>query len=143
MSLNYSPLTKNHYKIITQMSYIYYNPNPKRRRGSDCVIRMLCKICGFDWESAYLALSSISLSEYDMPSSNDIWEIYLKSLGFKKSLLPTNCPNCMNVREFSDYFNRGTYVACTGTHVVAVINGNYYDAWDSGDEVVSFFFERR
>jgi hypothetical protein len=23
----------------------------------------------------------------------------------------------------------------TGTHVVAVIDGNYYDTWDSGDEV--------
>ena len=125
------------------MSYIYYNPNPKRRRGSDCVIRMLCKICDFDWESAYLALSSIALARYDMPSSNDIWEEYLTSLGFTKSLLPMDCPNCITVREFLSANNKGTFVLCTGSHVVAAINGNYYDAWDSGDEVVSYFFERR
>lgn len=125
------------------MSYIYYNPNPKRKRGTDCVIRMLTKICGFDWESAYLALSSVVLSEYDMPSNNDIWESYLKSLGFFKSLLPIDCPDCFTVRQFAAEHPRGTYVACTGTHVVAIEGGDWYDAWDSGDEVVSYFFERR
>jgi hypothetical protein len=30
----------------------------------------------------------------------------------------------------------------TGTHVVAVIGGDYYDTWDSGEKVVLYYFER-
>jgi hypothetical protein len=30
----------------------------------------------------------------------------------------------------------------TGTHVVAVIDGDYYDAWDSGNEVIDRYFTR-
>ena len=120
--------------------YIYYNPNPKKKRASDCVIRAITKITGLTWDEAYLALSSVVLSEYDMPSSNDIWEEYLMSLGYKKSLLPNTCPHCYTIRDFAYDRPRGKYVACTGSHVVAVIDGIYYDAWDSGDEVVSYFF---
>lgn len=124
------------------MSFIYYNPNPKKKRGSDCVIRMLTKICDFDWESAYLALSSIALTEYDMSSSNDIWEIYLKSLGFIKRLLPIYYPDCTTVSEFAKHNPNRTFVACSGSHVVTVMDGDWYDAWDSGDEIVSYYFER-
>lgn len=120
--------------------YIYYNPNPKKKRASDCVIRAITKITGLTWDEAYLALSSVVLSEYDMPSSNDIWEEYLMSLGYRKSLLPDTCPHCYTIRDFAYDHPRGKYVACTGSHVVAVIDGIYYDAWDSGDEVVSYFF---
>ena len=124
------------------MSFIYYNPNPKRKRGSDCVIRMLTKICDFDWESAYLALSTIALTEYDMPSSNYVWEIYLKSLGFTKRLLPITCPDCVTISEFAKDNPEGTYVVCTGSHVATVVDSDWYDAWDSGEEVVSYYFER-
>ena len=122
------------------MSYIYYNPNPKHKSTGDCVIRMLCRIFGFTWQEAYLALSEVVLTEYEMPSDNDIWEKYLKTHGFRKGILEHTCPDCMTVRDFADTYSQGIFVACTGKHVVAVIDGNYYDAWDSGDEVISYFF---
>lgn len=125
------------------MAYIYYNPNPKNKKTTDCVIRMLCKIYDIPWGEAFLRLSGIVLSEYEMPSSNYIWEKYLLGNGYKKSLLPSQCPDCMTVSEFVEMYNSGTYVVCTGNHVVAVQDGNYYDAWDSGDEVVTYYFERR
>ena len=125
-----------------KMGYKYYNPNPKNKKTSDCVIRAICRISGMDWESAYLALSTVVLSEYEMPSSNYIWETYLKSLGYRKTLLPNTCPECYRVRDFAADNPRGFFVACTGSHVVAVVDGTYYDAWDSGDEVVSYFFSQ-
>lgn len=120
--------------------YVYYNPNPKSKKTTDCVIRAICKITDLDWESSYLALSSVVLTEFEMPSSNYIWETYLSSLGYTKELLPNTCPHCYTVSDFAKDHPKGKYVACTGSHVVAVIDGLYYDAWDSGNEVVSYFF---
>lgn len=118
--------------------YIYYNPNPKNKKTSDCVIRAICRITGMDWESAYLALSSIVLSEYEMPSSNFIWEKYLTSIGYKKYVI--NCHDCVSVADFVKDHKKGFFVACSGSHVVAVIDGKYFDAWDSGDEIISYYF---
>lgn len=124
------------------MGYIYYNPNPKGKKTTDCVIRMLTQIYGMTWEEAYLELSKVVLAEYEMPSSNYIWEKYLLTHGFSKKLLPNYCPDCTSIRRFSEIMPDDIYVACTGSHVVAVVGGNYYDAWDSGDEVVAYYFER-
>lgn len=120
--------------------YIYFNPNPKGKSTGDCVIRMICAITGYDWRTAYLGLSQTVLEEYEMPSDNDIWESYLKQLGFRKYLLPDTCPRCYTVKQFTYDHPKGFFVACTGSHVVAVMNGHYFDAWDSGNEVVSYFF---
>lgn len=125
------------------MSYVYYNPNPKNKKTTDCVIRMLCNVYDIPWTEAFLRLSGIVLSEYEMPSSNYIWEKYLLGNGYKKALLPSQCPDCMTVSNFADMYNEGTYIVCTGNHVVAVKDGDYYDAWDSGDEVITYYFERR
>lgn len=123
--------------------YRYYNPNPKGKKTTDCVIRMLTKIFGLTWREAYLSLSEIVLEEYEMPSSNNIWERYLKYNGFRKRLLPNTCPDCYTLNDFVYDHPIGTYVACTNTHVIAVENGCFFDAWDSGDEVITYFFERR
>lgn len=123
--------------------YVYYNPNPLNKKTTDCVIRMLCKVLGLDWTMSYLELSTVVLSEYEMPSSNYIWETLLLEHGFKKRLLPTTCPVCMKVRDFVNLHRDGTFVLCTGSHVVAAIDGKYYDAWDSGDEVVAYYFVKQ
>jgi hypothetical protein len=78
-----------------------------------------------------------------MPSVNWLWELYLKQNGFEKFLLPDSCPECMTVSGFARMFRKGSYVIGTGTHAVAVIDGNYLDAWDSGDETPSYFFRKR
>lgn len=122
------------------MSYIFYNPNPKHKKTTDCVIRMLTKTFDLDWSTAYLELSKVVLAEYEMPSSNFIWEKYLITHGFEKMLLPSFCPDCMTIKEFADLFSNDIYVVCTGSHTVAVQYGNYYDAWDSGNEVISYIF---
>ena len=78
-----------------------------------------------------------------MPSVNWLWEMYLKRNGFEKFLLPDACPECVTVREFCKRYPDGTYVIGTGTHAVAVISGNYIDAWDSGGETPTYFFRKR
>jgi hypothetical protein len=78
-----------------------------------------------------------------MPSVNWLWGLYLKIHGFEKFLLPESCPACVTVREFCKRYPEGTYVIGTGTHAVCVRNGDWLDAWDSGDEVPTYFFRKR
>lgn len=76
-----------------------------------------------------------------MPNSDAVWGKYLYQMGFEPFLLPANCPQCVTIRQFSKIFRRGVYIIGTGSHAVAVIDGNYYDSWDSGDEIPSFFWK--
>jgi hypothetical protein len=46
------------------------------------------------------------------------------------------------VKEFCYDNPKGSFLVGTGTHVVAVIDGDYYDAWDSGNEVIDRYFTR-
>lgn len=123
--------------------YQYYNPNPRGKRTTDCVVRAICAVTGLSWHEAFHKLIRICDEECEMPSSNYIWEKYLITHGYRKRLLGSDCPDCMTVRSFAMMYPFGIFVVCTGSHVVAVIDGEYYDAWDSGDEVISYCFERR
>lgn len=123
--------------------YIYYNPNPRGDiRSGDCVIRALAKACNLSWEETYLELSMLGFRMGDMPSANHVWSEFLRSYGFNRFSFPNTCPACYTVRDFCIDHPRGLYVLATGSHVVTVIDGDYYDSWDSGDEVPAFFFKK-
>jgi len=124
------------------MNYIFYNPNPMNLSVGDCTIRAISKVTGLTWQEAYFHLLLQGFSMSDMPSSNRVWGELLKSFGFIKKFLPDTCPNCYTIRDFCQDNPTGTYVLGTGEHVVAVIDGNYYDSWDSGNEIPIYYFEK-
>lgn len=121
--------------------YRFYNPNPEGKRVGDCVIRALTKVLGGDWTSNYMDVCLQGGVDYDMPSSNAVWGHLLRRKGFLMHALP-HCPDCYTVREFCRDNPRGEYILGTGSHVVAAVDGDYYDAWDSGNEVLTFFYSR-
>ena len=125
------------------MAYIKYNANPNNNRVGDCVIRAISKATGISWDKVFMDIVLEALYMYDMPSSNAVWGNYLTSIGFEKHIIPSNCPDCYTIIDFCNDYPQGTYVVATGTHTVAVIDGNYYDTWDSGDEVPIYYFKRR
>lgn len=124
------------------MSFVYYNPNPLKRSAGDCVIRALCLLNGRDWETNYIALSHQGFMMCDMPSSNRVWESYLRQEGYRKRVLPDDCPSCYCVREFCNHHPYGKFLLALDGHVVGVLNGNYYDTWDSGDETPMYYWEK-
>jgi len=124
--------------------YVYFNPNPRGDiRSGDCVVRALSKAIGESWEAVYLELSMLGFRMGDMPSANQVWAEFLRSYGFTRRAIPDTCPMCYTIRQFCEDNPRGLYVLATGTHVVTAVDGNYYDSWDSGDEVPVYIFERR
>lgn len=122
--------------------FIKYNPNPLGNRVGDCVVRAISTATNVEWERAYMDLADKGLELKDMPSSNHVWGSYLLDIGFSKHTIPDTCPDCYTVREFCKDNPKGTFILATGTHVVAVINGDYFDTWNSGDEVPIYYFRK-
>lgn len=122
--------------------YVFYNPNYRGKFVEDCVIRALIKVLHSDWETIFVELCSMALFMGDMPDSNEVWGKFLMEKGFRRRVLPNECPDCYTVREFCYDYPKGTYILATGSHVVAVVDGNYYDSYDSGDKVPIFYWEK-
>lgn len=117
-----------------------YNPNPRGINTGDCVIRAICKAMDKTWEKVYTELTVKGLQEAMWGDTNTVWEKYLKEHGFVKELLPNTCPDCYTIADFANEHKNGTFIVATGTHVVAVKDGKYFDTWDSGYLVPSYYF---
>lgn len=124
------------------MSYEFYNPNPKNQRVGDCAVRAISKAIGTDWADAYIELCAEGLSLRDMPNSNYVWGMFLKKYGFTEHMISSLCPDCVTVSQFAKDHPKGRYVLALQNHVVAVVNGTYFDTWDSGNEIVLYYYKK-
>lgn len=122
--------------------FIYYNPNPEQKSVGDCVIRAISKLTNQDWDTTYFGICIEGAIHHDMPSSNNVWDKYLLRHGYKRTLLPDTCPDCYTVKDFCDDYSIGSYLLAIGNHVVTVVDGDYYDTWDSGNEVPVFYWRK-
>lgn len=104
------------------------------------MVRAICIATKQKWHKVHMDLCKLSGEMCTMPSANWLWGLYLKKLGFRRMTIAESCPECMTVDDFCNAYPEGVYIICTGSHAVAAIGGNYYDAWDSGDEVVEYIF---
>ena len=119
-----------------------FNPNPNGAYVGDCVVRAICKALDYDWHRTYLDVCIQGYMMCDMPSSNHVWGAYLQKKGFTRSVIPNNCPDCYTVQDFCKENAEGIYILATGSHVVAVVDGDYYDTWDSGNEVPIYYWKK-
>lgn len=117
------------------MAYRFLNKNPLNRNRGDCTVRAICTVLGEDWYNVYIGLCIQGYELADMPDSNEVWGEYLHSRGFKRYALPDTCPYCYTVEDFCNDYPQGKYILATGTHAIAIIDGNYYDSFDSGHYV--------
>lgn len=122
--------------------YQYYNPNPHKKNVGDCIIRALTKIFDRTWDDIGLEYYIFAFNEKDVPSSNIVLKKFLKQYGYKKKLLPNECPDCYTVENFSENFGLGKYIVGTGSHIIAIVDGVVYDTWDSRNENIIYYFEK-
>ena len=118
--------------------YRYYQPNEKdiKDKCGDCQIRAIAKTLNKTWLEVFDIITPICREQQTM----DIFSCDLKKtkaamakLGFeyigvsnkKGSKRPT-------VKSFARAHNEGRYIATVAHHVVAIVDGYYYDTWDSG-----------
>lgn len=120
--------------------WIKANPNPLGKEVPDCVVRAIAIALNLSWYEVFDRLVEIARIDANMPSADTVWGHLLYSYGFEPFILPQSCPRCITVNAFTKEFPYGTYIIGTGSHAVAVIDGNYYDSWNSGNEIPSFFW---
>ena len=126
------------------MAFRYYNPNPFGKLVGDCVVRATAKVLNMDWDTAYAAISLQGFKLKNMPSANAVWATCLDEHGFRPEMVMCQYmnPPC-TVRSFADSHPTGRFLLFVGGHVVTVINGDYYDTWDSGDQIPSFYWKEK
>ena len=122
--------------------YVYYNPNPVAARVGDCAVRAISKVLNISWEDAYAKLAVNAFRMGDMPSSNNVIASVLRMNGFYRENLPDFCPDCYTVEDFARNNPVGTYVLGTGQHVIAIVDGDWFDSWNSKDEVPQYFWTK-
>ena len=78
----------------------------------------------------------------DMPPANHVWGAYLRRYGFRRYVIPDDCPDCYTVSDFAADHPRGIFVLALSGHVVCVQDGNWYDTWDSGQVVPLYYWQK-
>ena len=94
-----------------------FNPNPHGSSVGDCVVRAVASATGQSWEQAYIALALTGYALGDMPSAT-----------------------CYTVADFAREYPRGVYVLGCSGHVLTVIDGAWWDSWDSGAECPIYYW---
>lgn len=117
-------------------NYKYYQPNKKDLKDAygDCVIRALTKVTGKEWLQVFEELLPYAKELQCMPNGKPCYKTYLKENGFiyhgisnkKGAKRPT-------VKQFANEHKEGTYFLHVAKHCVSVVDGIYYDTWDSGE----------
>lgn len=123
--------------------YIEYNENPRGNYyAGDCVIRAISVVTGEPWEKIYTELCAEGYEMGDWGNSNAVWDSYLRRRGFKRYVCPNDCPFCYSLANFAEDHPSGRYVVGTGNHAIAVIDGDWWDAWDSGLVVPILYYTK-
>lgn len=122
--------------------YRYLNLNPIGKTTEDCVIRAIAAVMEIPWEKAYIDLCNRGLLIYDMPNSAATLSIYLREKGFKRYIVSNECAACYTIEDFSKEYPDGRYIVLTSNHAVPVIDGDYYDAVDSGMDIPQYYWKK-
>lgn len=123
--------------------WIKWNPNPVANRDEDCAVRAVAKALDVDWETAFSLISLNAFLMGSMMHRDSVWGSVLRQNGFYRSAIPDDYPMDYNVTDFSRDHPKGVFVLATGGHVVTVVDGNYFDTWDSGNEVPVYVWYRK
>lgn len=114
--------------------WIKYNPNPMDNRAGDCTVRAISKAMSQDWDTSFIWLCIYGFMMCNMPSANCVWGKYLSKNGFKCTMI-WEPGKRYTVDDFCRDNPKGTFILAIDGHVVCVVDGFYYDTWDSGGEI--------
>lgn len=119
-----------------------YNANRDGKNVGDCTVRAISEATGDTWNETYLGICLQGLEMADMPSANHVWGAYLKKKGFTKHIIPEEYPNIYTVEDFCNDHQQGVFVLALPNHVITVIDGDFYDTWDSGGETPLYYWHK-
>lgn len=125
--------------------YKYYQPNKKdvKDRYGDCVVRALTKVMNKTWLEVFNELIPYAIEIQCMPNSKTCYEKYLKDNGFEyRGISNKKGSKRPTVESFTKEHKAGTFFLNVANHVVSVVDGIYYDTWDSGQCCLYGYYEK-
>lgn len=127
----------------------YYQPNKLdlKDKYGDCTIRAISKVFDLSWQDTFILCEPIIKKYQLLPNyfffagqENQVVEmlglIRYKVSNKKGSKRPT-------VQSFAATHPNGTYLLKVAHHVVAVVDGYYYDTWDCGNKCLYGYYEKK
>jgi hypothetical protein len=117
------------------MTWVFYNPNPKGLKTSDCVIRALCKATGFGWFHIHKELCDRSRELGLMPTDLKVVEDFLKRHFYDVQKLDVRKPDNTRLRV-KDLEGYKTVICRCANHIVTFQNGDYFDLFDCGNKSI-------
>lgn len=122
----------------------YVKFESQKKRADDCVIRAIMKLTNRDWVTCYDELCEIGRKKKRMPNEWKVVEIWLREHGYVKRSFGKiiKGQHRITVSEFAKSHKDGYYLLNLRGHVVACINGYYYDSWDSGNCKLLTYYEK-
>ena len=133
---------------MSKRRFVYYQPNKKdlKDKYGDCTIRALSKALDCSWLEAFDLMIPICREAQVSNIFNAeaaVRNPLVESLGFKYTGISnkkgTKRPT---VDTFAKDHPTGRYICNVANHEVAVVDGKYYDTWDSGECSMYGYFER-
>lgn len=118
----------------------YFNPNPLGIHTGDCVVRAISTATDMPWEDVFIDLALFAYDRKMMPTENRLWMEFLRNKGLQREAIPNTCPDCYTINDFCADHPNGVFILATGSHVVAIIDGNILDTWDCGEKNPIYFW---
>lgn len=125
-------------------NFVKVNENPNDNLVGDCVIRALTTASGKSWEEVFEGLCAIAYEKKHMPNEDEVWKEYATTIGFEYKAMPKVKKGEKRpiASEIAKQLGSGSYILRLARHLVASVDGNYYDSWDSGRKPVYGYWER-
>lgn len=127
--------------------YKYYQPNKLDLKDEygDCTIRALSKALNVTWLEAF-ELTLPLCREFQLMPNYMFFSSHAKETGAALGLIYNPISNKKGskrptVKEFAKSHPTGRYIVKVAHHVVAVVDGVYYDTWDSGYKSLYGYYE--
>lgn len=119
---------------------IRYNANTRGASVGDCVKRSLTIAYSMDYDQVAAELNRINRNSYHFEegySKEPVFRKFIEARGDHFQAIHGDLPT---VEEFCEQHPSGVYLllvskskATNTSHMVAVVNGDYYDSWGSGN----------
>ena len=122
--------------------FVFHNTNPIASRENDCAIRAVSAVLRISWDEAFDLIAHNAKQMATTMENDAAWGSVLRQHGFYRRVIPNSCPECYSIKDFTIDHPFGDYVLGTGTHAVAVIDGDILDIWDSSYETPQYYWER-
>ena len=116
-----------------------FNPNPKDRNIGDCTLRSYCAAFGISWEKAFDIASKVAKENASMiqyMADKILIEEFNCVVDEKYNKKSVKGKDRITVNEFAMTHPYGKFILHVPKHQVTVINGEYWDSWDSGDKKI-------